>query len=200
MDENLWLIVWRKKSTDFVSIHIVWNPAKGSPFLKCVVSIRALPVRVGWGVCVWRLARMVWGIFTPPLPVDGLGHFFFHICPFDRGGVGLKLFGQCPYRTNTFQKGASLTNPFQPPVPWSRGAPLCLLLVPFDPSCPQVCLKISQPMKNLLIQGFPRWREMLWQVRTWLEDILRASSLQDDTWHILSLNNHWYYGINPWLI
>ena len=107
MDENLWLIVWRKKSTDFVSIHIVWNPAKGSPFLKCVVSIRALPVRVGWGVCVWRLARMVWGIFTPPLPVDGLGHFFFHICPFDRGGVGLKLFGQCPYRTNIFQKGPS---------------------------------------------------------------------------------------------
>ena len=24
-------------------------------------------------------------------------------------GRGAKLFGQCPYRTNTFQKGASLT-------------------------------------------------------------------------------------------
>ena len=115
--------------------------------MKYVVSIRALPVRVGgwwckacqdglgyffptfaWGfkglpewfgalfshVClgVQGLARMVWGIFFPRLPggvkacQDGLGHFF-HVCPFDRGGVGLKLFGQCPYRTNTFQKGAS---------------------------------------------------------------------------------------------
>ena len=26
-----------------------------------------------------------------------------------REGGGLKLFGQCPYRTNTFKKGASLT-------------------------------------------------------------------------------------------
>ena len=36
------------------------------------------------------------------------GTFFLHVCPFDRGGGGLKLFWQCPYRTNTFQKGASL--------------------------------------------------------------------------------------------
>ena len=27
---------------------------------------------------------------------DGLEHFF-QVCPFDRGGGGLKLFGQCPY-------------------------------------------------------------------------------------------------------
>ena len=27
-----------------------------------------------------------------------------------RGGGGLKLFGQCPYENNTFQKGASLNN------------------------------------------------------------------------------------------
>ena len=38
---------------------------------------------------------MVWGTF-------------FHVCPFDKGGGVLKLFGQCPYRTNTFQKGVSL--------------------------------------------------------------------------------------------
>ena len=38
---------------------------------------------------------MVWGTFFPRLPVW-------------QGGGGLKLFGQCPYRTNTFQKGASL--------------------------------------------------------------------------------------------
>ena len=35
-------------------------------------------------------------------------------CPFDRRGGGqgeggLKLFGQCPYGNNTFQKGASRT-------------------------------------------------------------------------------------------
>ena len=29
-------------------------------------------------------------------------------CTFDRRGEGLKLFGQCPYGNNTFQKGASL--------------------------------------------------------------------------------------------
>ena len=68
---------------------------KGSPFLKCVVSIWASPERgVGAKACQ-----------------DGLEHFFPHICPFDRGGRGwgggggLKLFWQCPYRTNTFQKG-----------------------------------------------------------------------------------------------
>ena len=65
---------------------------------------------------------MVWGTILPHLPVtvrqregggegvkacqDGLGRFFFYVCLFDRGG--LKLFGQCPYRANTFQKGASL--------------------------------------------------------------------------------------------
>ena len=38
---------------------------------------------------------------------------FFHVCPFDRGGGGPKLFGQYPYRTNTFQKGASLIDSYQ---------------------------------------------------------------------------------------
>ena len=58
---------------------------------------------------------MVWGTFFPTLPggvracQGGLGHFF-HVCLFDRGRGGLKLFGQCPHRTNTFQKGASLRN------------------------------------------------------------------------------------------
>ena len=40
---------------------------------------------------------MVWSTFFPCSPV------------WQRRGGGLKLFGQCPYRTNTFQKGASLT-------------------------------------------------------------------------------------------
>ena len=41
---------------------------------------------------------------------DGLEHFFFHVCPFDRGGEGvLERFGQWPYRPNTFQKGAVLS-------------------------------------------------------------------------------------------
>ena len=41
---------------------------------------------------------MVWGTVFPRLPggaracQDGLGHFF-HVCPFDRGGGGLKLSG-----------------------------------------------------------------------------------------------------------
>ena len=38
------------------------------------------------------------------------GALFFHVCPFDRGGGGLKLFGQYPYRANIFQKVASLTS------------------------------------------------------------------------------------------
>ena len=59
----------------------------------CCFHIWALPERGrGWGVKACQ---------------DGLEHFFPHVCPFDRGGV-LKLFWQCPYRTNTFQKRASL--------------------------------------------------------------------------------------------
>ena len=42
------------------------------------------------------LARMVWDTF------------FSTFARLTEGG-GLKLFGQCPYRANTFQKGASLT-------------------------------------------------------------------------------------------
>ena len=37
---------------------------------------------------------------------NGLGHFFSTFACLTEGG--LKLFGQCPYRINTFQKGASL--------------------------------------------------------------------------------------------
>ena len=54
-------------------------------------------------------------LFFPPCPgVKGLAGMvwgtFFHVWLFHRGGEGgLKLFGQCPYWTNTFQKGASLT-------------------------------------------------------------------------------------------
>ena len=41
---------------------------------------------------------------------NGLGHFFPTIARLTEGGrAGLELFGQYPYRTNTFQKGASLT-------------------------------------------------------------------------------------------
>ena len=39
---------------------------------------------------------------------DGLGHFFSTFACFTERGGGLKLFGQCIYRTNTFQKGAFL--------------------------------------------------------------------------------------------
>ena len=65
---------------------------------------------------------------------DGLGHFFVHVCPFERveGGGGLKLFWQCPYRTNIFQKGASLS------VRRSR-AGVCILW--FMPICILLCCK-----------------------------------------------------------
>ena len=39
---------------------------------------------------------------------DGLQNFFSTFDRLTEGVGGLKLFGQCPYRTNTFQKGASL--------------------------------------------------------------------------------------------
>ena len=39
---------------------------------------------------------------------DGLEHFFSTLARLTERGGGLKLFWQCPYRTNTFQKGASL--------------------------------------------------------------------------------------------
>ena len=86
---------------------------------------------------------MVWGIFSPRLTVgvracqDGLGHFFptfaggvracqdssghffFQVCLFEGGG-GRKLFGQCPYKTNSFQKGASLTGTTLICLPFGR--------------------------------------------------------------------------------
>ena len=36
------------------------------------------------------------------------GALFFYVCPFDREGGVLELFGQCPYRTSTFLKGLPL--------------------------------------------------------------------------------------------
>ena len=51
---------------------------------------------------------MAWSTFFPTFArrCEGLpGWFEAPFCLFDRGGEGLKLFGQCPYRTNTFQKG-----------------------------------------------------------------------------------------------
>ena len=44
------------------------SEGKGSPFLKCVVSIWALSVRGDVRACQ-----------------DGFGHFF-HVCPFDKEG------------------------------------------------------------------------------------------------------------------
>ena len=45
---------------------------------------------------------------------------FFPRCPRLKGGRGvLNLFGQCPYRTNTFQKGASLTGAMALAIPIS---------------------------------------------------------------------------------
>ena len=70
---------------------------------------------------VYRLARMVWGTFFSTLPggvracQDGLGHFFPTFARLTEGGGCLKLFWQCLYRTNTFQKGASLTRAPPPP-------------------------------------------------------------------------------------
>ena len=39
------------------------------------------------------------------------GTFFSMFARLTEGGGALKLFGQCPYRTNIFQKGASLILP-----------------------------------------------------------------------------------------
>ena len=39
---------------------------------------------------------------------EGFGALFSTFARWTEGGGGLKLFGQCPCRTNTFQKGASL--------------------------------------------------------------------------------------------
>ena len=63
------------------------------------------------------LARMVWGTF-------------FHVCLFDKGVVYSNFGNAHPYRTSTFQKGASLrpkfvleTDPF-----WGAVAPFQLLV------------------------------------------------------------------------
>ena len=62
--------------------------------MKCVVSIWALPLR-GEG------CKGLPGWF-------GALNFSTFSCLTEGGGEGgLKLFGQYPYRTNTFQKGAS---------------------------------------------------------------------------------------------
>ena len=59
--------------------------------LYCCVQLLLLSIM---GCCVGV------GVYVEPL---------FEMCCFHMGlGGRLKLFGQCPYRTNTFQKGASL--------------------------------------------------------------------------------------------
>ena len=60
------------------------------------------------------------------------GTFFFHVCPFDRGGGALKLFGQWLYRTDTFKKGTSLS------------ADHFLNLVLFLPSALEYCLDVEK--------------------------------------------------------
>ena len=95
--------------------HRVWLPLEKPLFEMCCFHMgnAHCPLRQGVKACK-----------------DGLGHFFPHVAqgckdlpgwfgalffphlPVWQRGGGLKLFGQCPYRTNTFQKGASLTWPW----------------------------------------------------------------------------------------
>ena len=69
---------------------------------------------------------MVWGIFSR---IAGSTEV---------EGGGLKLFGQCPYRTNTFKKGASLTKEYfwfsavRPSLSWVNPS-LIWLVAPCDP-------------------------------------------------------------------
>ena len=67
------------------------NASQGSPFLKCVVSIWALSVRGGGVVKACQ---------------DGLGHFFFHVFPFDRGGGSKASYlGNAHIEPTQFKKG-----------------------------------------------------------------------------------------------
>ena len=53
------------------------------------------------------IARKEWGGGVKARQANGL--VFSEFARLTEGGRGLKLFGQYPYKTNTFQKGASLT-------------------------------------------------------------------------------------------
>ena len=79
---------------------------KRSPFLKCVVCIYGH---------IWKCVVSIYGqlgiAYKGGWGCKGLpgwfGALFSTFARLTEEG-GLKLFGQCPYRTNTFQKGASL--------------------------------------------------------------------------------------------
>ena len=77
----------------FISIIIAIT--KGRPFLKCVVSLWALPVRARCkGLPGW------------------FGALFFHICLFDRGCRGsqaIYAFGNAHIEPTHLKNGASLT-------------------------------------------------------------------------------------------
>ena len=85
-------------------------PKKESPFLKCVVSMWALPVRgVGKGLPGWFGALFSHvALGRKGLP-GWFGALFSMFARLTEGRGGQKLFGQFSYRANTFQKGASLT-------------------------------------------------------------------------------------------
>ena len=104
--------------------------SQGSPFLKCGVCIRALPIKGGWCERLPRwfgalFSTSKWAIFC--FRTLCTVHFLTHFGNVKdrlkkigseksaRGarltvGGGLKLFGQCPYGHTTFQEGDSLTH------------------------------------------------------------------------------------------
>ena len=56
------------------------------------------------------IARKGWGVVKACK--DGLEHFSPHVCPFDRGEGGLKLFGQCPQNQHISKRGHPLDSSF----------------------------------------------------------------------------------------
>ena len=86
--------------------------------MKCVRSIWALPEREGGGGGVGEgLPGWFGALFFPTFAqgckdLSGWFGALFSTFACLTKGVGLKLFKQYPYRTNTFQKGASLISTY----------------------------------------------------------------------------------------
>ena len=93
---------------------------------------------------------------------------FLNVCPFHRGGGGLKLFEQWPDRTNTFQKGTSLSlisvvtfwgKSSQKKTPCFRHCPNGGEGVPFPNSFCHFCEKLPKLMFKTLHSKPNDWNQ-----------------------------------------
>ena len=138
----------------------------------CLGDYKGLP---GWfGALFSHFARGCKGLS------GWFGAFFPHICRLTEGGGCLKLFWQCLYRTNTFQKGDSLN--LLLPLP---GSPFAFCPVK---SCFCYFLSYAAASSGSTTSCRFLWVLRLWCISLW---VVKWTLIRSDrVWTQHSLTNH----------